>query len=108
MTTTVYQPEHLEVAYPDGEKKIGPTQRVWATNTNFSPVAATHIVLHVAAPPAGQTLGVTSVLAYKKKNKPGVAKILSQSPGTQPGTVDVVVAATLPKARTAEITVGPK
>lgn len=108
MTTTVYQPEHLEVAYPDGEKKIGSTQRVWATNTNFSTVIANHIVLHVAAPPAGQTLGVSSVLAYKKKNKPGVAQILSQSPGSEPGTVDVVVSATLPKARTAEITVGPK
>ena len=107
ITTTVLQPEHLEVAYPDGEAKIGPTQRVWATNTNFSPVVANHIVLHVAAPPAGQRLGVTAVLAYKKKNKPGIARIVSQSPGAQPGTVDVVISATLPKARTSEITVGP-
>lgn len=105
---TVLQPEHLEVAYPDGETQIGPTQRVWATNTNFSPVTAKRIVFHVAAPPAGQTLGVSSVLAYKKKNRPGAASIVSQSPGVRPGTVDVVVSALLPHARTAEITVGPK
>ncbi len=105
---TVLQPEHLEVAYPDGETKIGPTQRVWATNTNFSPVTAGHLVFHVAAPPAGQALSVSSVLAYKKKNKPGAASIVSQSPGVRPGTVDVVVSALLPHARTAEITVGPK
>ena len=107
ITPIVLQPEHLEVAYPDGDQ-IGPAQRVWATNTNFSPVVANHIVLHVAAPPAGQSLRVSSVLAYKKKNRPGVASIVSQSPGAQPGTVDVVVSALLPKARTAEITVGPK
>ncbi len=104
---TVLQPEHLEVAYPDGGK-IGSSQRVWATNTNFSPVTANHITFHVTAPPTGQVLSVSSVLAYKKKNRPGTASIISQSPGTRPGTVDVVVSALLPKARTAEITVGPK
>ncbi len=107
LTTTVLQPEHLEVAYPDGERKIGPSQRVWATNTNFEPVTVNHLILHVAAPPAGVPLGVTSVLAYKKKPKPGMARILSVSPGAEPGTVDVVVSALLPKARTAEITVAP-
>ena len=107
LTTEVLQPEHLEETYPDGETKIGPTQRVWVTNTNFDTVTVRHVVLHVAAPPAGQMLTVTAMLAYKKKNKPLDAQIISQSPGTQPGTVDVVVAATLPKARTAEITVGP-
>ncbi len=108
ITPTVYQPEHLEVAYPDGENKTGPSQRMWATNTNFNPVTATHLVFHVAAPPAGHPLAVSSVLAYKKKNKPGTVAILSSSPGKQPGTVDVVVSALLPHARTAEITVGPK
>ena len=107
ITTQVLQPEHLEEIYPDGEAKIGASQRVWVTNTNFEPVAANHIVLHVAAPPAGVPLTVTSVLAYKKKPKPGTATILSQSPGATPGTVDVVVSALLPKARTAEITVAP-
>ena len=43
---------------------------------------------------------VTSTLAYKKKNKPGVARILSQS-------LDVVVQATPPRARAAEISVAP-
>ena len=107
LTTEVLQPEHLEVAYPDGEGKIGPSQRVWATNTNFESVTANHIVLHVAAPPAGVPLTVTSVLAYKKKPKPGAVHILSLSPGAVPGTVDVVVSALLPRARTAEITVAP-
>ena len=96
------------MSYPDGEEKIGPSQRVWATNTNFSPVMAGHIVFHVAAPSAGQTLGVSAVLAYKKKNRPGVAQIVSQAPGVRPGTVDVVVSALLPHARTAEITLGRK
>ncbi|MGI4787665.1 MAG: metallophosphoesterase family protein [Janthinobacterium lividum] len=107
LTTQVLQPEHLEEVYPDGETKIGATQRVWVTNTNFDAVILSHIVLHVAAPPAGQTLGVTAMLAYKKKNKPLDVQIISRTPGAQPGTVDVVVLATLPKARTAEITVGP-
>ena len=107
LTTEVLQPEHLEVTYPDGETKIGPSQRVWVTNTNFDAVTVRHVVLHVAAPPAGQTLAVTAMLSYKKKNKPLAAQIVSQSPGDRPGTVDVIVSVTLPKARTAEITVAP-
>ena len=107
-STQVLQPEHLEVAYPDGENvPAGRAQRVWATNTNDMTVTMNHILLHVTAPPAGQALTVTSTLAYKKKNKPGVAQIVSQSPGAAPGTLDVIVQATLPKARTAEILVAP-
>jgi hypothetical protein len=107
LTTQVLQPEHLEETYPDGETVIGPTQRVWVTNTNFDAVTLRHIVLHVAAPPAGKTLAATAMLAYKKKNKPLTVQIVSQSPGAKPGTVDVIVSATLPNARTAEITVAP-
>lgn len=107
LTTQVLQPGHLEVAYPEGAAQIGPSQRAWATNTNFEEVTARQIVFHVQSPPPGQILTVTASLAYKKKNKPGSAQIVSQSPGVRPGTVDVVVSATLPKARTAEITVAP-
>ncbi len=108
-TTQILQPEHLEVVYPDGGESapVGTTQRVWVTNTNDMEVMVKHIVLHVAAPPAGQTLALTASVAYKKKNKPGIAQIVSQSPGASPGTLDVVVQATLPKARTMEISVAP-
>ena len=107
ITTEVLQPEHLEVEYPDGETKVGASQRVWVTNTNFEPVTVRHVVLHVAVPPAGQTLTATAMLAYKKKNRPLAVQILSQTPGSVSGTLEVVVSATLPKARTAEITVAP-
>ena len=108
-STQILQPEHLDVTYPDGGENAPAraTQRVWATNTNDVDVTVNRVVLHVAAPPAGQALTVTSTLAYKKKNKPGVVQILSQSPGATPGTLDVVVQATLPRARTAEILVAP-
>lgn len=107
LTTQILQPEHLEVTYPDGETAGKPSQRVWVTNTNDMTVTVKHVVLHVAAPPAGQALAVTASVAYKKKNKPGAAEIVSQAPGAIPGTVDVVVQATLPKARTMEISVAP-
>ena len=49
--------------YPDGEKTVGPTQRVWATNTNNMPVNAGHIVLYVTTPPAGMALAVTATVS---------------------------------------------
>ena len=107
-TTQILQPEHLEVIYPDGAEATGrPSQRVWITNTNATPITVKHIILHVAALPAGQALALTATVAYKKINRPGVAQILSQSQGTVPGTLDIVVQATVPKARTIEITVAP-
>lgn len=52
-------------------------------------------------PPVGGMLVLTAGVAHKKKSKPGVAKILSET--ARGGGEDVVVAPTLPPCRTTEI-----
>lgn len=106
ITTQIEQPWHLEVNYPDGEAAHGPSSRVWVANTNNEDILARHIVLHVAAPPAGRALVVTAGVAYKNKSKPGAARILSQTADGKGGT-EVVVEAALKPHRTTEISLTP-
>ena len=108
LTTQILQPGHLEVSIPGGESASAPSERLLVTNTNDLPITLCHLVFHVAAPPAGQTVGLTASIQYKNKVKPGDAQILSQSPGTVPGTLDVIVSAVAKKARTEEITLAPE
>lgn len=107
LTTQILQPGHLEVTIPGGENPAAPTERVLITNTNDMPVTLSHLVFHVAAPSAGQRLGVTSSIAYKGKNKPGDAQIVSQSPGAAPSSEDVVISTVAEKTRTKEISLAP-
>ena len=107
LTTQILQPGHLEVSVPGGENAAAPTERLLVTNTNDLPITLSHLVFHVAAPPTGQKLMLTASIQYKSKIKPGDARILSQTPGAAPGTVDVIVSTVAKKARTEEITLGP-
>lgn len=106
ITTQIEQPWHLEVDYPDGEAAHGPSGRVWVANTNNEAVLARHIVLHVAAPPVGQTLVVTAGVAYKNNSKLGEARIVAQILDGKGGE-EVVVEAALKPHRTTEISVSP-
>lgn len=103
ISTQILQPEHLETTYPDGDGKSTSTERVWIANTNYFPVTAHHVVLHLAAPPAGQTFTVTAGISYKGKTKPVEASLVSVKPDGQGD--EVVVESDLPRARTTEITV---
>ena len=106
ITTQIEQPWHLEVDYPDGEAAHGPTNRVWVANTNNEDILVRHIVLHVAVPPAGRALALTAGVAYKNKTKPGVARIVSQTPDGKGGE-EVVVEGDLKPHRTTEISLSP-
>lgn len=106
ITTQIEQPWHLEVDYPDGEAAHGPASRVWVANTNNEDILVRHIVLHVAAPPRGTALALTAGVAYKNKVKPGVARIVSQTPDGRGGE-EVVVEAALKPHRTTEISLSP-
>lgn len=103
----VLQPWHLDAQYPEGDDKNAPAERVLLTNTNDFPVAISGAVFHLAAPARGQTLTVQASAAYKKKTKPGSARIISMR--AMPGTPEVEVAAEvlLPPARTTEVRVSP-
>jgi hypothetical protein len=105
-TPQILQPWHLELDYPNGNSGTSPTAKILATNTNFFEVTAGHIVAHLAAPPAGETLTVTAFSAYKKKVKPVAAQIVSVTPDPN-GGVDAVVSAALTPAHTVEIDVAP-
>ena len=107
LTTQILQPGHLEVSIAVGKSASAASERLLVTNTNDLPITLSHLVFHVAAPPIGQTLGLTASIQYKNKVKPGDAQILSQSPGAVPGTLDVIVSAVAKKARTEEITLSP-
>ena len=99
-TTQILQPWHLEVNTPgDG--------RVWVANTNKCPVDAVGITLHVATPRPGEHLTATAAVRYKDKSKPVNVQIVSVTPDAGANTVTVTVRATLPPARTVEISVSP-
>ena len=104
VSTQVLQPWHLEVHYPDGDGVGTGAERVWVANTNYFPVTAGHITLHLAAPPAGQQFVVTAGVNYKSKIKATPAQIVSVKPITN-GQDEVAVLAVLPRARTTEISV---
>lgn len=100
-TTQILQPWHLEVHSPDSGS-------AWIANTNPTPVVADGITLHIAAPLPGQHLAVMATVRYKDKTKPADAQILSIAPDAGGRTVTVTVRATLPAARTLEISVSPR
>ena len=102
VTTQILQPWHLNVQLPDGPA----APRAWVTNTNNTPVTMTGVVLHCPAPPAGQSLHLTAGVAYKKKVKPGAARILSQSPDGA-GGLTVRVEVIVPEKRTTELSLAP-
>jgi hypothetical protein len=104
-TTQILQPWHLEVDYPDGDGKGLTAERVWVSNTNYLPVTANHIVLHMATPPPGEQYLAQASVTYKGKNKPDAATIVSVTPDSSPNSLVVVVSCLIPKARTVEIVV---
>ncbi|MDQ2687680.1 MAG: hypothetical protein M3Y28_07425, partial [Armatimonadota bacterium] len=99
--TQILQPWHLEVNTP-GEGSV------LVANTNYEPVDAGGIVLRAAAPRLGEHLTVTAVVRYKDKIKLIDAQIQSVTPDAGGRTDTVTVRATLPPARTVEISVSPQ
>ncbi len=103
----ILQPWHLEAEYPEGDGSSARTERVRLTNTNDFPVTVSGAVFHLAAPPPGQTLTVQASTAYKKKSKPGSARLVSTQPVPGKREVEATAQVTLPPARTTEVSVSP-
>lgn len=87
----ILQPWHL-VATPT--KAAAPNvAEVHVSNTQGTDVDLAGLTVRVPKPGAGETYTVTASLAYKKKSKPGVAKVIEVAPVPGTSLVDVTIAA---------------
>lgn len=107
VTTTILQPWHLDVTYPEGDSPRSRRGHAWIANTEGTAVTVKHLVFHLASLPAGQTYAVTASVRYKVNSKPTDASIVSVTPSADGKSCDVVVSTKCPKSRTTEVFVAP-
>ncbi len=105
VSTSILQPWHLSVDYPESNEKSPNMQKALVTNTNNQSVTAKHITFYIPTPKPQKELTVSASIAYKDKSTLANAKILSIVPINHGREVEVTVEAKLKAARTTEITV---
>ena len=108
ISTSILQPWHLNVTFPNGDGNGQSTETAWVENTNHDDVEVSGVTFHVKAPAAG-TLTASGVIAgYKNKPAKQVkTTIISQTPSADGKSVTVVVGLKVKSAKTTEVTVGP-